>query len=153
MTAQFYKCQDDYRVCNKTLGNVVTNLTLIEPYSPLSDITGFIIVSYDADGYECNYVVLDGKNYFITDRILLNGNKMNIKLHVDVLMNMDKTKVSVIPARSEFVEESNMYIADNSYLFDSRVQHYNLFFDGDNLDYDHMTIIAGIVGSGGNPTS
>ena len=153
MTAQFYKCQDDYRVCNKTLGNVVTNLTLIEPYSPLSDITGFIIVSYDADGYECNYVVLDGKNYFITDRILLNGNKMNIKLHVDVLMNMDKTKVFVIPARSEFIEESNMYIADNSYLFDSRVQHYNLFFKGANLDYDHMTIVAGIVGSGGNPTS
>ena len=153
MTAQFYKCQDDYRVCNKTLGSVVTNLTLIEPYSPLSDITGFIIVSYDADGYECNYVVLDGKNYFITDRILLNGNKMNIKLHVDVLMNMDKTKVSVVPARSEFVEESNMYIADNSYLFDSRVQHYNLFFDGDNLDYDRMTIVAGIVGCNGNPTS
>lgn len=153
MTAQFYKCQDDYRVCNKTLGNVVTNLTLIEPYSPLSDITGFIIVSYDAEGYKCNYVVLGSKNYFITDRELLNGNRMRIILHVDVLMNMNKTKVSVIPAKSEFVEESNMYIADSSYLFDSRVQHYNLFFDGDNLDYDHMTIIAGIVGSGGDPTS
>lgn len=153
MTAQFYKCQDDYRVCNKTLGNVVTNLTLIEPYSPLSDITGFIIVSYDPEGYKCNYVVLNGKNYFITDRELLNGNRMRIILHVDVLMNMDRTKVSVIPARSEFVEESNMYIADNSYLFDSRVQHYNLFFDGSNLDYDHMTIVAGIVGCNGNPTS
>ena len=70
---------------------------------------------------------------------------------LDVLQTFDLSAVPVVPARS-----SNRY---NAWLIDTRrpvettVQHYNVPFSGDNLDYANMSLIAGIVGTGGEPTN
>ena len=70
---------------------------------------------------------------------------------LDVLMTFDLSNVPVVPARSESCY--NDYIIDTAQPFETRVQHYNLMFSGDSLDYNNMTIIAGIVGTGGTPTN
>jgi hypothetical protein len=58
----------------------------------------------------------------------------------------------VIPART--ANENNRYITDITQPVEQRTQHYNILFTGGaNLDYDNMTLIAGIVGTGGTPTN
>lgn len=68
------------------------NAPLLQPYKALSDITGEIILEYDATGFAANYVMINyggetpyTKNYFITGRDLLEGGKMKFILRCDAL--------------------------------------------------------------------
>ena len=58
--------------------------------------------------------------------------------------------VPIIPARSAV--KNNPYLIDTRQPVETSVQHYNLLFDGDNFDYNNMSLVAGIVGTGGNAT-
>lgn len=70
----------------------------------------------------------------------------------DVLMTFaaDIKSVPIIPARSADNDMSNPYIIDTRQPVETSIQHYNLLFDGDGFDYNNMTLIAGIVGTGGS---
>lgn len=70
---------------------------------------------------------------------------------LDPLMTFDVKSVPVIPARSS--SHRNSFLIDTSRPIEVTVQHYNVPFSGDNLDYANMCLIAGIVGSGGDPTN
>lgn len=70
---------------------------------------------------------------------------------LDVLMTFNVEDVPCIPARSESV--NNAYLIDTAQPVETVVEHYNVPFNGDNLDYTNMSLIAGIVGTGGEPTN
>lgn len=70
---------------------------------------------------------------------------------LDVLMSFDVSNVPVIPYRS--ASAYNRYIIDASQPVDVRTEHFNLLFDGANLDYNNMSLVAGIIGTGGTPTN
>lgn len=70
---------------------------------------------------------------------------------LDVLQTYDLSSVPVVPARSS--SHYNPYLIDNRRPVETTVQHYNVMFKGANLDYNNMSMIAGIVGSGGEPTN
>ena len=71
---------------------------------------------------------------------------------LDPLMTFDVSSVPVIPARSS--SHRNSFLIDTSRPVEVTVQHYNVpFSGGSNLDYNNLTMVAGIVGSGGDPTN
>lgn len=70
---------------------------------------------------------------------------------LDVLMTFNVQDVPCIPARSE--SANNAYLIDTAQPVETVVEHYNVPFNGDNLDYTNMSLIAGIVGTGGEPTN
>ena len=74
-----------------------------------------------------------------------------IHCELDVLQTFDLSAVPVVPARS--YSNQNAWLIDTRRPVETTVQHYNVLFNGDNLDYNNMTLIAGIVGTGGTPTN
>ena len=58
--------------------------------------------------------------------------------------------VPIIPARCADNDNNNPFLIDSRQPVETTVQHYNIPFNGDNFDYDNMSLIAGIVGTGGN---
>lgn len=74
-----------------------------------------------------------------------------IHCSLDVLQTFDLSAVPVVPARSE--NRYNAWLIDTRRPIETTVQHYNVPFSGDNLDYANMSLIAGIVGTGGEPTN
>lgn len=152
MNCILYNVSDNVKKVVKNLDNVVTTVGLIEPYKPLSDITGTVVVNgYDTTRFVSNYAKIDDKYYFITDREILNGGMIMFTLRVDVLMTYDVSAIPVIPDRTSSV--NNPYIIDAQQPVETTEEHYNLLFSGANLDYNNMCLIAGIVGTGGEPTN
>lgn len=163
MNCKLYKVSDDPRRVNKTIDNPIVSMNTIEPYQPLSDVTGTVIVTYTSDGYACNYAKVDNKHFFITDREVLTGGLMRLILHSDVLMNayaLGLGRVEIVLGRS-----SNQY---NSFIMDRNlpieVAKYNYLVDPVTgswdssitprceLNYEYGSLIACIVGSDA-PTS
>lgn len=150
LTVDYYNFSGNPKDVSKNLGTKVGTTSALVPYKPLGSITGEIILGYNATLYECNYCIMDGKHYFITDRERLVGEKMRMILRTDVLSTFSLSDVKVIPVRSASAQ--NHYIIDTKRPVETRVQHYNVRFTGGaNLDYSNMSLIAGIIGSGGQP--
>lgn len=88
--------------------------------------------------------------YFIRVENVREG-LSRISGRLDPLMTFDISDVPIIPHRSS--SRYNAYIVDNKRPVETTIQHYNLMFSGADLDYANMSLIAGIVGSGGDPTN
>lgn len=155
----FYHMKSDYRVVNKNIIEIGTTNT-IEPYNPLSDITGFIIVSYDANWYSANYAKVGDKYYYITGREVINGGMMRIVLHVDVLMCYARSEafrnIKIIPSRSDDKELYNSWIADGSQPYElakdttvsNPVGYDESLLPNGCLNYGSgLTLVAGIIGT------
>lgn len=152
MNCILYNVSDNVRKVVKNISNIVATVELIEPYRPLSDITGTVVVSgYNTTRFVSNYAKIDNKYYFITDREILNGGMIRFTLRVDVLMTYGVNAIPIIPIRTSTV--NNPYIIDPRQPVEATEEHYNLLFSGANLDYNNMCLIAGIVGTGGEPTN
>lgn len=149
MDISFYSYSGDNKIVDKSLTSITT-VTDAHPFEPLSALTGQLILEYKQTVYDANYAKFNDRYYFVTDRELLIGGKMRLICKIDVLMTFDISNVPVVPARSE--STFNDFVIDTAQPVETRVQHYNLLFSGDNLDYTNMTMIAGIVGTGGTPT-
>lgn len=155
----FYHMRSDYRVVNKNLTTIGTTQA-IEPYNPLSDITGFIVVSYDANWYSANYAKVGDKYYYITGREVLTGGMMRIVLHVDVLMNVGSSEtfrnIKIIPTRSNDKDLYNSWIADGSQPYElakdttvsNPVGYDESLLPNGCLNYTSgLTVVAGIIGT------
>ena len=155
----FYHMKSDYRVVNKNINTVIGTTNTIEPYNPLSDITGFIIVSYDANWYSANYAKVGDKYYYIIGREVLTGGMMRIVLHVDVLMNVGNSAafraIKIVPSRSDKENLYNSWIADGSQPYElakdttvsNPVGYDESLLPNACLNYSRLTIVAGIIGT------
>lgn len=118
----------------------------IDLHNPVFMINDTISASYNY----CKITVgTETRYYFARVENVRTGLSM-IHCTLDALMTFDLSSVPVVPVRSE--SAYNDYIIDTAQPAETRVQHYNLLFSGDKLDYSNMTMIAGIVGTGGTPT-
>lgn len=72
-----------------------------------------------------------------------------IVCRLDPLMTFDVGSVPIIPARTSAI--NNPYIVDPRQPVETTEEHFNILFSGANLDYNNMCLIAGIVGTGGEP--
>ena len=155
MEIYFYNYTGDNRIINKTISETpLQTVQTATPFRPLSDLTGTLLLTYVATAYAANYCSFGGKYYYITDRELLPGQKMQIICRVDVLKTYAEQikSVNIIPARSSDNEKNNPFLIDTRQPVETTIQHYNIPFNGANLDYANMTLVAGIVGTGGNAT-
>lgn len=105
-----------------------------------------------ADFNYCEVTVGAITRYYFARVVNVRTGLSLIRCDLDVLTTFDLSNVPVIPARAE--TENNRYITDITQPVEQRTQHYNVLFSGGaNLDYSNMTLIAGIVGTGGTPTN
>lgn len=97
-------------------------------------------------------ILLDGVtySYFCRTENVRTGLTLLV-CHRDVLTIPGLLSVPVIPERSG--SRYNAYLVDSRRPVETTVQHYNLLFSGDSLDYTNMSLIAGIVATGGEPTN
>lgn len=155
----FYHMKSDYRVVNKNI-TLIGATQEIEPYNPLSDITGFVIVSYDANWYSANYAKIGDKYYYVTGREVLTGGMMRIVLHVDVLMNVGSSQtfraIKIVPSRSDDKNLYNSWIADGSQPYElakdttvsNPVGYNESLLPNGCLNYSSgLTVVAGIIGT------
>ena len=141
-----------------TLANKTALLTDETPYSgdfrDSVDLHNPVFMVNDSIPASYNYckitVGAETRYYFARVENVRTGLSL-VHCVLDVLMTFDISGVPVIPYRS--ASAYNRYIIDSSQPVDVRTEHFNLLFSGDNLDYTNMTLIAGIVGSGGTPTN
>lgn len=84
MTVTLYKCNDDNAVANKTLTNATTyNITA---YNIESLISPHIIMSFNQQLLQFNYVKLFDRFYSIVDFVLNNNDSVTIYLALDVVL-------------------------------------------------------------------
>ena len=134
MNATFYNYTGNPKKVLKTLssGYAYTGLKL---YNEFSEQNPELILEFNSNVYNCNYAVIDGKYYFITDRVLDNGNRMILTLHKDVLTdiltnaNQSVVNLPVIIERS--TSDYNSYIADNKQSTQVNYTTYSIAFDTD----------------------
>lgn len=146
----FYNVSDDNNVLSKTLGNAKHTCESTVPYKQISPLTGQLLLDYDADILGSNYVHFLDKYHYIRDYTLLPGQKISITCEVDVLMTYKESIKScvVFPKRSGAGSENSLvdnYIYDTKVPFEETYEHFNVPFDGNNLDYDGMCMICGII--------
>ena len=149
----FYNMKDDPINLEKSLTETPLHIaTSLQPYEPLSEITGRIIVQYDSDIDNCNYVSMLNKYYFITDRQLDTAQRIIIYLKTDVLATYSAgiKECDCIPVRN--TTTNNPYITDNLQPYEALKTHFSLKPGPsgesaiDRLDYDNMHTIAAIIG-------
>ena len=120
----------------------------IDFHEPVFTISADVSANYNY----CSIEGADGvRRYYYAEVINVRTGLTVVRCSLDVLSNINTANVQVVVDRSSDVV--NPYLVDGSRPVEVRVQHYNVPFKGGAfLDYDNMTLVAGIVGTGGNPT-
>jgi len=114
MDIKFYQNTSDKRVINKVLNNeyALTGCELIEPSSAIDPE---IIISRTPGLYQYNYCYIPyfSRYYYITDMVDIDGARMKIKLHVDVLMSF-ATQILACNVNSRRNEKAfDLYLPDD----------------------------------------
>lgn len=90
-SVSFYNISDPPNKLEKTLPDEPSHVAQsVYPYEPMSELTGKIMLDYVPQADGCNYCsITDGsvtQYYFITDTVLLTGQRFEVYLKRDVLM-------------------------------------------------------------------
>lgn len=86
LSVEFYNTASNPKEVPKTLGAAITQTAVnCITYNPIDQLTGTLILDYNAALLNANYCTMAGKNYFITERKYGIGQHMELTLKVDVL--------------------------------------------------------------------
>lgn len=93
MTAVFYKYNCPKSVMNKTNYLTEPSQKTTNPYEPIDDLNGYIIVSADCSQYNYVKLTLTGidRYYYITSREPMTGQRFKLFLEEDVLFTFKDT--------------------------------------------------------------
>lgn len=108
-----------------------------------------------ADFNYCSITADTTRYYFCTVENVRTGLTV-VRCNLDVLMTYKSaiSNCAVTPLRSGDMTTNNGYIYDGSIPFEQTMQHFNVpFTGGTGFDYGSMSMIAGIVGTNGDPTN
>lgn len=134
MVATFYNYTGNPKKVLKQLTNGIT-VSNIKPYTDFSRNNPYLIIAYNAQIYNCNYAIIDGEYYFITDRELQTGNKMVLTCHKDVLtdiLTVDNRSIVNLPVIvSRSTTDYNSYISDTMQGTQVNYTTYSMAFDTD----------------------
>lgn len=134
MNATFFNYTGNPKKILKQLSGGIT-VTGIKPFEDFNEQNPALIIAYNPTIYERNYVVIDGHFYFITDRFLQTGNRMEITCKKDVLTelltngNNNIVNLPVIVGRSS--SDYNSYINDTLQGGQVNFTTYSIAFDTD----------------------
>lgn len=117
LSANFYNNTDNPKTVTKTLPETPTHTATITPYQPLSELTGTIILAYNSDLDSANYCSFGSKYYFITDRILLTGGKIQLTLRTDVLMTY---RAAILNCKAVINRSDTL---NNAQILDGAIRH------------------------------
>lgn len=140
---------------NKTL----TDATPINPAPIYRDAIDFHAPTIDVEmnidsGFNYCAIEQNGRTRYYYMRVInVRRGLCRLVCDIDVLMSHDVGSVPIIPARVSAVGKNNPYIIDPRQPVETTTEHYNILFNGANFDYHNMTLVAGIVGTGGEPTN
>lgn len=117
MNVTFYQNNSDKIQITKSLSTIKT--VSAEFFNESSVISPTLIMAYDSTLCTTNYCYIPyfGRYYFITDIVIMDGNRMRVTCKVDVLMSYQSQIKSLqcIIDKQQTVPE-NSYINDGSYV-------------------------------------
>ena len=112
MNAQFFKFDGDPKILDKTFSES-TNIVLIKPYQPVSDLRGFIVVSDDFENYNYCKIEIAGrwKSFFISGRSIDTAGRLTLSLDIDVLETFKNEikKLPVVVGRNQLFKATEMF--------------------------------------------
>lgn len=148
MNATFYNYTGNPKKILKTLGTG-TSVNNFNPFEDFSEQNPYLIIEYNASIYGCNYAKIDGHFYFITDRVLQNGNRMQLTCKKDVLTDVltnNNTTIRSLPVIvSRSATDYNSYISDSLQRSQVNYTTYSIAFDTD-FALSGSIIVAAIGG-------
>lgn len=158
MNITLYKYSGDPRVVNKSLESTSSTISVIEPYEALDELRGSIIIAGSAANESANYCLLNGRYYYIEDRIKDTAGRLRLNLREDVLMTL-KNKLYKLSAVFDRVTTTTLMqatIPDNlplqSYRMTSEYTSSHLYTDfhfGDPTGVNDLDFIVVLGGKGG----
>lgn len=114
MNLIFYNNTGDIRQLNKNLTEVKTGVTANIQYE-VSITDPVLIMNNDSSLVNANYFYIAewARYYFITNRVYLDGNRIEITGHVDVLASFKNEILNSDCIAERSASNSNPYIIDN----------------------------------------
>ena len=109
LTAKFYNCADAPNTFEKTLTPANPNAVVISNYETINDITGYLYLQSGKINF--NYILLNGKYYFVGPREYLTNGMCRVFLSEDVLQTF-KSGISDLPvvvARNKVWKATEMF--------------------------------------------
>lgn len=121
MQVNFWRYAGSPKLINKNLpAEAAISRQSVEPFEPLDELSGYIIMQYNQDYYEMTMAGIGWKYYHITGRTALPGNRIRLDLRVDCLYTYrtDLMNCPVWCKRSAVLQTP--YIMDNKAPIESR---------------------------------
>ena len=113
MTIQLYNQTGDPRQLQKNITHLATITAQLTDQCSVTDPV--FIFDMDDDYITANYIYVSewDRYYYITDRVILNGNQVQINCHVDVLMSFRNDILNSQCIADRCVNRVNPYIEDS----------------------------------------
>lgn len=114
MNLTFYNNTGDIRQINKNITSVLSGITAQITYE--CSITDPVLqMSYDAKLVNANYFYIQewDRYYFVTNRVMLDGNRIEISGHVDVLSSFKNEILNSDCIAERSASNSNPYVIDS----------------------------------------
>lgn len=115
MNLTFYNNTGDIRQLNKNITQIGSApITAQLTYSVTISDPSFVM-SYDANLINANYVYVQewGRYYFIKDRRMIDGNRIEMSCHIDVLMSFKNEILNSDVIASRSASHANPWIPDD----------------------------------------
>lgn len=109
LTASFYNCSDAPNTFNKTITPATAAAVTISNYEPINDLSGHLIISSTRASF--NYMLLNGKYYFLGPREYMTNGLLSIYCEEDVLQTC-KAAIAALPVvvgRNQVWKATEMY--------------------------------------------
>lgn len=139
----FYNNSCDNRQVDKNITAVKT--VTAECFEDSSILNPVLICTYDAALFSANYLYIEyyGRYYFINDITIIDGHRIKISAHVDVLMTYAAQikSLTVIVDKQKTLSGDN-YFNDGSYVVDDRQSNNVVNFPNSLLDDGKYILIT-----------
>lgn len=147
MNVTFKTCTSNPKTAEKSFSGAGIVVQNVQPFERLDDLTGTLILGYDATIEACNYCEFEGMKYFITGKARDIGNRLVLTLRLDALSSY-WNQIKKCPAVVRTTTDTDGW---SRYMQGNRlVQSYNVTHAAQgafsNLDFDSTHLFMGIYG-------
>lgn len=123
MQVNFWRYAGSPKMINKNLpAEAAISRLSVEPFEPLDELSGYIIMQFNQDYYEMTMAGIGWKYYHITGRTALPGNRIRLDLRVDCIYTY-KNEIYNQPANAVRTGNPSLqspYVPDQKAPFESR---------------------------------
>lgn len=139
----FYNNSSDNRQVKKNISSIKSMTA--QCFNESSILNPVLICAYDVSLFSANYLYIPyySRYYFINDITIIDGHRIKISAHVDVLMTYASqiTGLQVIVDKQKTLN-ADAYFNDNSYVTDDRSTYATINFPNSFLDDGEFILIT-----------